>query len=262
MKISLIITTYNNERYLELSLKSVMRQTRLPDEIIIADDGSRAATAELIERMRPLFSCPIVHIWQEDKGFRKTKILNKAFAKSTGDYLICIDGDIICDRHFIEDHEHFALKGCFSVGSRVRLSEKNSAKIADDGNIERLRFLHVSTDSPFNALRCPSLTPLFYNTLRCRGCNLAFWKDDIVRINGYDERFEGYGHEDLELVGRLAMSGLRNRYLRFAAIEYHLWHKLVDATGEQFKENFRLCNELLAKGQYRTECGMSQYLQP
>lgn len=261
MKISLLITTYNSERYLELSMKSVLRQTRMPDEIIIADDGSKPATAELIERLRPQFSCPIVHVWHEDKGYRRSKILNKAFAVSKGDYLISIDGDIILDPHFIEDHEHFAKRGCFSVGSRVRLTEKNSAKVAADGNIERLRFLHVSTDSPFNAMRCPALTPLFYNTRRCRGCNLAFWRDDIVRVNGFDERFEGYGHEDLELVGRLAMSGLRNRYLRFAALEYHLWHRLVDPSGEQFENNLRLCRELLAKGQYRTDTGMSQYLE-
>jgi glycosyltransferase involved in cell wall biosynthesis len=102
MKTSLIITTYNWSAALELVLLSLLKQSRLPDEIIIADDGSTEATKQLIGRYTDKFQCGLHHIWQADKGFQKTKILNKAVAKANGDYIIQIDGDILLHKHFIK----------------------------------------------------------------------------------------------------------------------------------------------------------------
>ena len=104
MKVTLIISTYNYPQSLKLCLESVLWQTRKPDEIVIADDGSGEETRSLIEEMAPRMPCCFKHVWQEDSGFRKTVIMNKGLAACTGEYIIQIDGDIIMHRLFIEDH--------------------------------------------------------------------------------------------------------------------------------------------------------------
>ena len=113
MKVSLVISTYNWKEALCLCLLSVTRQTVVPAEVIIADDGSRPDTKLLIEDFQQNFPCPIKHIWHEDKGWRKCIIMNKAFALCEGDYIIEIDGDIIMHSHFIEDHISEAAPGYF-----------------------------------------------------------------------------------------------------------------------------------------------------
>lgn len=113
MKVSLVISTYNWKEALGLCLLSVTRQTVIPTEVIIADDGSRSDTKLLIEEFKNHFPCPIKHVWHEDNGWRKCIIMNKAFAVCEGDYIIEIDGDIIMHSHFIEDHVTEATPGCF-----------------------------------------------------------------------------------------------------------------------------------------------------
>ena len=95
MKTTLLITTYNRPDALELCLMSILRQTHLPDEVLIADDGSTADTKELIDTYRTKFPIPVIHIWHEDKGFRRTVILNRAFLVAKGNYIIQVDGDLI-----------------------------------------------------------------------------------------------------------------------------------------------------------------------
>lgn len=124
MKVSLVISTYNWKDALCLCLLSVTRQTVIPTEVIIADDGSRSDTKLLIEEFKNHFPCPIKHVWHEDNGWRKCIIMNKAFAVCEGDYIIEIDGDIIMHSHFIEDHVTEATPGCFLVGSRGKINEK------------------------------------------------------------------------------------------------------------------------------------------
>ena len=120
---SLVICTYNWPQALELVLMSVKRQTHLPEEVIIADDGSREETSQLIKRFQKDFPTKLLHVWHEDIGFRRTVILNKAIAKATGDYIISIDGDIITEKHFIEDHLYLSEPGVFVYGKRAKIKE-------------------------------------------------------------------------------------------------------------------------------------------
>lgn len=131
MKVSLIISTYNWEEALVRTLESVARQSRIPDEIIIADDGSREPTRIAVEQFVAGISVPVKHIWHEDDGFRLAAIRNKAMAAATGDYLIQTDGDVVLDRHFTEDHVRMAKRGCYVVGSRVVLGESISKRVLD-----------------------------------------------------------------------------------------------------------------------------------
>ena len=104
MKVTILVSTYNWPAALELSLRSMFSQTVLPDEIVIADDGSTAETAELINRLKQETNIPIKHVWHEDKGFRKTIVLNQAIAQATGDYILQVDGDVILSPYFVQDH--------------------------------------------------------------------------------------------------------------------------------------------------------------
>lgn len=121
MKVSLIITTYNWPDALRLSLMSVVAQTRVPDEVIIADDGSGEETRQLICEMAKDFPCVLKHAWQEDRGFRAAESRNNALRQCEGDYVIMIDGDIVMHPHFVEDHVVMARNGYYTIGSRTKL---------------------------------------------------------------------------------------------------------------------------------------------
>ena len=135
IKCSLIISTYNWPASLELVLKSVSAQVYLPDEVIIADDGSGNDTKRLIDQLRPGFPVPLIHVWHEDEGFRKTIILNKAIYKSSADYIIQIDGDVILEKHFIGDHLASAEPATFLRGTRALLNETKTREVFQSKNI-------------------------------------------------------------------------------------------------------------------------------
>ena len=237
MKISLVISTYNKPDYLELCLKSALHQTIAPDEIVIADDGSTHETAELIDSLAKTSKVPIIHVWQEDEGFQVCKIRNKAFARCSGDYIIQSDGDIIFDKHFVEDHKRLAEKGYFVCGSRIYLTPEGTHQMFENQSINpKIKFMQQS--HILNSIHIKLLQKLF--SLRygkridkLRGCNMAFWKDDIIKVNGYDENLTSWGHEDGELAYRLHFAGVKKKFLKFGGICYHLYHKESSRENEQ-----------------------------
>lgn len=131
--VSLIVTTYNNEKYLEQVLKSIENLDYLPDEVLIADDGSGKSTANLISKFQQNFPCKLKHIWHEDNGFRLSEIRNKAINSAKSEYIIIIDGDMVLDKNFILDHLKFAKKNQFLQGSRIVLNESQTASIIGGG---------------------------------------------------------------------------------------------------------------------------------
>lgn len=241
MTVALLISTYNWPEALELVLLSVLDQTRLPDEVLIADDGSTAETAILAEKYREIFPVPLKHVWQEDDGFRKSLILNKVIKQATADYIIEIDGDIIMHPRLIEDHVNAARPGFFVQGSRTMLTKDKTEEVLDTG---QTRFSPFSAGiySRFNAFRIPFLSALFRpnkrNSFNVKACNLAFWRQDYVRVNGYDNEFYGWGWEDYEFAARLINAGIYKKRLKMAAIGYHLYH------AKTFRENF-VPNEMI-----------------
>ena len=236
MKTTLIISTYNWERALSLCLESVARQQRMPDEVLIADDGSREPTRLLVESIASTFPVPLRHIWHEDLGFRLSAIRNRAMAAAEGDYLIQIDGDLILHPQFIEDHISAAERGFFVVGSRVVLGEKISAGLLD-GSVSPQELGTFSPDlrNRSNSVRCRMLSRLF--RLRrghgARGCNMAFWRDDLIKVNGFNEDMVEWGHEDREIAYRLHFAGVKKKSLKMGGCVYHLHHKEASRSGEQ-----------------------------
>lgn len=135
MTVSLIISTYNSPKALDLCLMSVLQQSVLPDEVLIADDGSNEETRKIVEEFKKQSTVPVIHVWHEDNGFRLTVIRNKAIAKASMDYIIQIDGDIILNHHFIKDHKRFARKNSFVSGSRLNIQSELSKKLIIERSI-------------------------------------------------------------------------------------------------------------------------------
>jgi glycosyltransferase involved in cell wall biosynthesis len=262
MKISLVISTYNWPEALYLCLLSVTKQTMIPEEVIIADDGSLPDTKEVIDKMRINFPCPLKHVWHEDKGFRLSVIRNKAFAICKGDYIIEVDGDIIMHPHFIEDHASEAKRGYFLAGSRGKMTKRLSQTLLEKKEYN-LSYFNWGIRRVLNTIRIPLLTSLFYNYKRNkkeRGCNISFWKDDLYAVNGCDERIVGYGFEDIDLCLRLRRSGIQKRFLKFKAIEYHIYHKAVK-TKKNMNANEVIFNENNRLKIIKCKKGIDQYLQ-
>ncbi|GAA4443288.1 hypothetical protein GCM10023091_31600 [Ravibacter arvi] len=262
VSIALIISTYNWPEALELCLRSVAHQSVLPDEVIIADDGSDERTARVIDRMRPHLPVPLVHIWQPDDGFRLGKIRNKAIAAASKSYIIQIDGDLILHRHFVSDHIRLSEPGTFVTGSRVILlksvtekllaGEKKRVYLLENGIKNRLNGLHASWMMQFLATRYKA------DCIRkLRGCNMAFWREDLVRVNGYNEAFGYWGREDNEIAARLLNIGIRKRMLKFGGIVFHLYHNEQSRAG--YEENEKLLTHTITRKLTRCEQGLDQY---
>ncbi len=231
-----MISTYNRPDALAVVLESVRRQTQTPAEVIVADDGSGNETRRVIDGAKKSFPCPLIHVWHEDKGFRKCIIWNKAIVRTSCDYIVQIDGDCVLSSHFIEDHLRFARAGWFTCGSRVLLTRKLTEKV-----LSAKKFVRISAFSPGVANRINAMRLLtFSRFLRerygakkpyiSRGCNMGFWKEDLLAVNGYDERICGWGYEDAELEVRLIKYGVRRQVLKFAGVQYHLFHEENDRT--------------------------------
>lgn len=226
MKVALIITTYNWKDALSCVLESVLRQTHLPDEVIIADDGSKEDTRQLIENYKIKFPVPLIHSWQEDKGFRAARSRNLAIKMSSSDYLIFIDGDMYLDKSFIHDHQQAACNNSIIQGSRVITSPQRASKIIS-GEIPA--FFSSGISNRVNAISNRWLTKIASRgTQSLRGtktCNIAFWKKDAVAVNGFNEDFVGWGREDTEFVVRMLNSGCSMIKQKFSCCAYHLYHE-------------------------------------
>jgi len=225
---SLIITTYNWPQALAVVLASVRTQSCLPDEVIVADDGSGPATRALLLEQARDFPVPLRHAWQDDSGFRAARSRNLGIAGSSGDYVLLLDGDMVLHPEFVADHLRFAAPGGFVQGSRVLISADFSARMLADPQL-RPGFFAGGLRRRRHTLRSLPLARLY---MRLRGsapqmvktCNQGWWRSDLARLNGFDERMVGWGREDDELALRAAHAGLACRQLRMAALGFHLHH--------------------------------------
>lgn len=230
MKCTLIICTYNWPEALSMVLSSVLNQSTLPNEVIIADDGSSKSTLEVIEAYSSKVSIPIIQSWQEDKGCRIPHSRNRAISKARYEYIVMIDGDTVLHRHFIKDHKKFAKKGIYIQGSRVLLQSEFTKNLLKNNLFEKPSLFLKHSKNKINMLRLPFLTVLFsffktQNINRIRGCNFSLYKDDIIEVNGFNEDILTWGREDSEFVQRLFNIGLVKQHIKFSGVQYHLYHE-------------------------------------
>lgn len=258
---TLIISTYNWPEALNLVLLSVKAQKILPNEVIIADDGSSEATKNVIENHQQNFPIPIIHLWHEDVGFTKSVILNKAIVKAKGEYIIQIDGDCIIHKNFIKDHLNSASKGTYLFGSRVNIQHQHLSKLFLKNQI-KFNFLSRGIKKRTRALYLPFLS-LFYNksnifSKKYRGCNTSYFRKDALSINGYDENFVGWGREDSEFALRLHNNNVKGKRLRYQGILYHIFH--AEKSKEWLESNNEIEQTTLKNKTKKCINGLDKYL--
>jgi glycosyltransferase involved in cell wall biosynthesis len=244
LRVSVIVTTFNRPFHLRRALEGLRTQTRLPDQVVVADDGSDEPTGRLIRRFAAVAPFPVVHARQEHDGFRAARNRNQGAAAADGEYIIFLDGDCTPSRHFVADHLRLARPGRFIQGHYIRVSEKAWRRI--NGREGCCRLLKLRFTGGINkwraALRLPGWSWRRNTSRRALAGNLALFRADFLAVNGFDERFVGWGDEDRELVDRLQRAGLRRRDASWSAYVFHLWHPPADRSRKD--DNFRLFQAL------------------
>ena len=248
MKISFIVLTYNRADALLAVLRSLARQCNEDHQVIIADDGSRQDQVQMLFDRCPVFECPVLHVWHPDDGFTIARARNLAASHATGEYLVFLDGDCIPNRAFVAQHERIAEARHFVNGSRVLLNQRLTADVISNafdlpsqpahfwlrarlrGDCNKL--LHL-VGWPRHLLRVKKI----FEWRGIRGCNLGVWKKDFLKVNGFDESFEGWGHEDADFVLRLSHLGIRRKNGFLATEVFHLWHPESKRDSESANKN-------------------------
>lgn len=267
--ISLIVTTYEWPQALAAVLRSLAHQTDKNFEVIVGDDGSGPPTGRLIGEWERRMPVPLKHVWHEDRGFRAGEIRNRAVRASEGALCVFLDGDCLARPDFVAAHRRLAEPGWFVAGNRILLTQALTERVLRD-NLEPetwtlAKVLRQRLSGGINravpALRLP------FGPLRrlkkaawtgVRSCNLAVWRQDFERVDGFDAAFSGWGLEDSDLVVRLLNAGVRRKDGRFATGVFHLWHRDVDRS--RFADNQRQLDEVLASRRVRAQQGLSWLL--
>jgi glycosyltransferase involved in cell wall biosynthesis len=253
--IAAIVSTYNSPGYLRRVLEGYCNQSRLPDELIVADDGSTGETAQVVEDFVRKAPFAVRHVWHEDLGFRLAEIRNRAIAAATADYLLFTDGDCIPNPDFVKDHARMMRKGSFVTGKRMLVGQIPSQSFRwQGGAMALLCCLRGDLSGCHHLIRLPWLVLSRQGNKGLRGCNMAAFRADLLAVNGFNERITGWGREDSELVARLFAYGLIRREAPFAAVVLHLWHPENSRTS--LVANDRLLEESLASGHYRCPHGI------
>ncbi|HUQ11200.1 MAG TPA: glycosyltransferase family 2 protein [Steroidobacteraceae bacterium] len=263
MRTALVISTYERPDALAAVLDSVARQRAAPDEIVIADDGSGAPTRELITRFTRRSSVPVRAVSQPHAGFRLTRLRNLAIAACTADFLVFIDGDMLLHTGFVADHRRHARARCFTQGVRVRADEALTAKLIHDPRtplnawtpgLGALRRTYLLRSRPLAS----ATRQLANRFIAIKGCNQAFWRADLVRVNGFNEAIEGWGPEDKELAARLTHAGIERQTLMFGGIAVHLHHPA--AARDALPANQNVLSETLRERRTWCERGLDAHL--
>ncbi len=241
--ISIVITTYNRSDALATVLQALAVQDDTSFEVVVADDGSTQAHQDAMVATAKACGLPLVHVWHPDVGFTASRVRNLGVAASSGSYIVLLDGDCVPETDFVRQHRRLRQKGCFVNGSRVMLSERLTRQVIE-GNTKVYgrgvafwiaQRLSGGASKLGSLLRLPDFsgrTHVAFQWKGIRSCNMGVWRKDFEAVNGFDESFVGWGHEDADFVLRLHNAG-KKRKNGFCATEvYHLWHKQASRATE------------------------------
>ena len=253
--VAVIITTYNAPAYLARVLDGYLLQTKYPDELIVADDGSGPETRAVVESFAQQAPFAVRHVWHEDSGFRAARIRNEAVRGSTAAYLIFTDGDCIPQPSFVADHCRLARPGWFVQGKRMLVDENASGGFTG-GTFRNVagHCLRGQLSGWHHLLRLPGVALRVRGLKGIKTCNLALWRSDFYAVNGFDESFVGWGREDAEFAARLFHYGLSRRDPPFSALVFHLWHP--ENSRSNLPENDRKLQESVAGQSYYCRSGV------
>jgi glycosyltransferase involved in cell wall biosynthesis len=276
MLISIIVTTYNRPDALSAVIRALLDQTDLNFEVIIADDGSSDPTRAAIDALRNTVHAAglkrLVHAWQPDDGFKASAARNMGVFASHGEYLIFLDGDCIPRPSFVARHRLLAEPGFMVSGSRVLLSEQFTRHLLSaEPQVAHTRGMSYwlmqrlsgNTNKVIPLLHFPNSPLRHYRSVkwnRIKSCNLAVWRSDYAAVNGFDESFVGWGHEDADLVLRLARYGVRRKGGAFSTEVFHLWHRENMRATES--ENRKRVEDRMKTGVIQADIGLSDHPKP
>lgn len=244
--ISLIVSTYNRPDALEAVIEGCFAQTDRNFEIIVADDGSGEATRECVARLAARSPVPLQHVWQPDVGFRLALARNRGIAASRGDYIVVLDGDCVPQQDFIAQHRRLAQRGFMVTGSRILVGPEFTQRLL----AEHIALPALSLGEKLRLRRAGHINKVLqlmlklpdagrgkkgFSYRRIKGCNMAMWRADVEKVNGFDASFSGWGYEDSDMVLRLFNAGVRRKDGAFATEVFHLWHK--EAQRDQASSN-------------------------
>lgn len=235
--LSVVVSTYEWPEALDAVLRGLAGQCDPAFDVVVADDGSTAATGAVVDRWAGTFGNRLVHAWHEDDGFRLARVRNLGATKTSGDYVVFLDGDCIPRRHFVRAMRRALLPGWFVAGTRVRLSERLTHTVLTEGRpIERWSRASLLARVPRDVVGWRQLTPRDRRRTWRPGLP-DFWPDgneygfctgvarkDFEAVNGVDMRFVGWGDQDVDLAIRLRRLGLRCGYAGPQSTVIHLWH--------------------------------------
>ena len=264
--ISIIVTTYQRPDALDAVLRSLARQDDRRFEVVVGDDGSGPATADVIGQWKPRLGAPLTHVWHEDRGFRLAEIRNRSLLASHGGYCIFLDGDCLVRSNFVATHRNLAERGWFVTGNRALLSRSLTEAVLRDG-VEPERWTlpawvgqrlagGVNRMAPLCTLPLGPLRKLQPHAWqKARGSNLAFWRHDLDRVDGFDASYVGWGREDSDLLMRLLRAGVRRKDGSFATGVLHLWHSEADRSA--LAQNDRRIEQVQNSDRIKAERGLS-----
>ena len=261
MRIAVVMTTYQTPEVLDRVLSGFAQQSRVPDEVVVADDGSDERTRNVVRRWHDKGPFAVFHVWQQNLGYRRSRILNMGIAATTADYLILTDGDCLPHRDFVADHERLAEPGYWVQGKRAQIKEAVSARVAPHEAIGLLLWRRGWLWRSIYGMRWP--VPIVWRQRRgplrerALGSNMAIWRADLVAVNGFNEAFVGWGSEDREVTVRLHNAGRRKKFVLGRALQFHLDHP---ATSRQHtKDNGQILAEVRARKLTRCEQGLASH---
>lgn len=262
--VSIIVSTYNSPDYLSATLDALGTQDSAGFEVVIADDGSAEPTVTMLEDKKHEVNYPLLHAWHEDDGFRAAAARNNAVRKSTGEYLVFLDGDCLAPANFVSRHRSCAEHGYFVRGSRVMLTESFTRDLLSGRRLpdSLMQWCLLRLTGKVN--RIAPLFPLPYAKHRkatdwygVKTCNLGMWRDDFEAVNGFDENYVGWGHEDADLAVRLIRNGVRRREGRHDVPVVHLWHP--ENSRDQLSANETRLRTVIDADYVRAPCGFDRY---
>lgn len=236
MKISVITTIYNRPDHLRLLATALAAQTRPPDELIVADDGSDTATGDALKRLLSECAIPARILRQEKDGYRLSAARNRAIRAATGDYLLFLDCDIVPLPDAVAIHVREALPGRVLCGNRALLDADitqalfamRPAPLAADWEQAWSQADTTEMDAAARLFRHHAALRRWHvaraHKPKLLGCHFSLFRDDVERVNGFDENFVGWGYEDDDFGRRLYRSGVKPRSVIEAARALHLWH--------------------------------------
>jgi glycosyltransferase involved in cell wall biosynthesis len=266
--VSVVITTYNRSDALLAVLGGLAHQSDSNFDVVVADDGSCEAHRSAISQSAIARSLRVTHVWHPDVGFTASKVRNRGVAACTSPYIIFLDGDCVPEVDFIARHKLLARPGCFVNGSRVLLSSRLTERVASGsehvfgrgiwywlgkrfgGDASKLTHLLRLPDLPFRLRK-------EFSWKGIRSCNLGVWRSDFEQVDGFDESFIGWGHEDADFVLRLHHAGLVRKNGFCATEVFHLWHK--ESTRDHESGNAELVQHRQTERVVRATSGYMQF---